>query len=96
MAQGDTITITDNGDGTWSVEIDDQDADQQGAPSGPDDAAENGNTATAHSPAEVLQNVKAELEENGQDGASMWKQEAAKRGASGMPAPGGGGPAMSM
>ena len=111
MAQGDTITITDNGDGTYSVATQEQtpDADDgsgapggaQGAPAAPGQgsAPDDGSDApqTANSVADVLKLVKAELTEGGTSSQAMWQQEASGRDpSSGTRNPGQPGPAMSM
>ena len=99
---GDVITITVNGDGTFTVSTQSSDND-------PNDPADQ--PQTLNSVAQVLAAVKAELTEPDANGGSVanpgaWNAAAATRdssgkrpkgaGPSGSPGPQGGGPSMSM
>ena len=100
---GDVITITDNDDGTYSVQMQDSDSDP-GAPADPGDP--NAQPQTCQSVGQVLQVVKqmltqdaaSEGSDNGAPTPNAWAAEASTRDASGKRKPSGGpgGPSMSM
>lgn len=84
MAQGDTITVTDQGDGTYQVQISDSDSDDQSEQQ----------PQVAKSVDEVCQIIQQELSE-GADPQAAWAAEAKGRDASGLRQPGAG-PQLSM
>jgi len=90
MAQGDTITIQDNGDGTYSVQV-------QEAQGDADDGQDAGDQPqTVSSVKDVLKLVQQELTE-GSNPQAAWQAEAAQRDpTSGQRQPGGASPIQSM
>jgi hypothetical protein len=87
------VTITDNGDGTYSVSCDDGSDDDQG--SGDQDPGQQPQTAKGIPAALKL---AAQMLQSGGDPSAAWNAEASKRDSSGMPTPGAGTapPSMSM
>lgn len=96
-AEPATITITDNGDGTYSIEQGDAQDDAAEPAPGPDAGPESEQPpVTVQSVAEVCHVITQMLAKTG-DPKAAWQAEASKRGPSGMPAPAApAGPPMSM
>lgn len=87
MAQGDTITITDNGDGTYGVQVSEA-TPEQGEDQGSDAPQ------TLKSVEEVCQFIEQELGED--DSQSAWADEASQRDDTGQRKPGAPAPKMTM
>lgn len=89
MAQGETITITDNGDGTFAVQV------TGGAPEPGEDPSADA-PQTLKSVEEVCRFVEQELGEDDSGAQSAWADEASQRDSTGQRKPGSAAPKMTM